>query len=204
MIRAFHEANGEGEQRRVVLCPDGAHGTNPATASMAGYDVVEIPTDPHGEVDLAAFVAALGPDTAAVMLTNPNTLGIFETRILEMAEAAHAVGAQLYYDGANLNAIVGRARPGRHGLRRRAPQPPQDLHHAARRRRARDRTGGRQGPPGAVPAGAGGRAATAIASGSRASGPPRSAASAASTATSATWCAPTPTSARSAPRACGA
>jgi glycine dehydrogenase subunit 2 len=116
MIRAFHEANGEGEQRRVVLCPDGAHGTNPATASMAGYDVVEIPTDPHGEVDLDALVAALGPDTAAVMLTNPNTLGIFETRILQMAEAAHAVGAQLYYDGANLNAIVGRARPGDMGF----------------------------------------------------------------------------------------
>ena len=116
MIRAFHEANGEGEQRRVVICPDGAHGTNPATASMAGYDVVEVPTGPDGEVDLAAFEAALGPDTAAVMLTNPNTLGIFETRILRLSEAAHAVGAQLYYDGANLNAIVGRARPGDMGF----------------------------------------------------------------------------------------
>ncbi len=116
MIRAFHDANGEGERRRVVLCPDGAHGTNPATASMAGYDVVEVPTGPNGEVDLTAFRAALGPDTAAVMLTNPNTLGIFETRILEIAEAAHAVGAQLYYDGANLNAIVGRARPGDMGF----------------------------------------------------------------------------------------
>jgi len=116
MIRAFHEANGEGEQRRVVLCPDGAHGTNPATASMAGYDVVEIPTGPDGEVDIDAFEAALGPDTAAVMLTNPNTLGIFETRILRLASAAHAVGAQLYYDGANLNAIVGRARPGDMGF----------------------------------------------------------------------------------------
>jgi glycine dehydrogenase subunit 2 len=116
MIRAFHDANGEGERRRVVLCPDGAHGTNPATAAMAGYDVVEVPTGPDGEVDLAAFRAALGPDTAAVMLTNPNTLGIFETRILEIAEAAHEVGAQLYYDGANLNAIVGRARPGDMGF----------------------------------------------------------------------------------------
>jgi glycine dehydrogenase subunit 2 len=116
MIRAFHEANGEGAQRRVVLCPDGAHGTNPATAAMAGYDVVEIPTGPDGEVDLAAFRAALGPETAAVMLTNPNTLGIFETRILEIADAAHAAGAQLYYDGANLNAIVGRARPGDMGF----------------------------------------------------------------------------------------
>lgn len=116
MIRAYHEARGEGEQRRVVICPDGAHGTNPATASMAGYRVVEVPTGPDGEVDLAAFEAALGPDTAAVMLTNPNTLGIFETRILRLSEAAHAVGAQLYYDGANLNAIVGRARPGDMGF----------------------------------------------------------------------------------------
>jgi glycine dehydrogenase subunit 2 len=116
MIRAYHEARGEGEQRRVVICPDGAHGTNPATASMAGYDVVEVPTGPDGEVDFAAFEAALGPDTAAVMLTNPNTLGIFETRILKLAEAAHRVGAQLYYDGANLNAIVGRARPGDMGF----------------------------------------------------------------------------------------
>ena len=116
MIRAFHEANGEGEQRRVVICPDGAHGTNPATASMAGYDVVEVPTGPDGEVDIDAFEAALGPDTAAVMLTNPNTLGIFERRILRMSEAAHAVGAQLYYDGANLNAVVGRARPGDMGF----------------------------------------------------------------------------------------
>ena len=116
MIRAYHEARGEGEQRRVVICPDGAHGTNPATASMAGYRVVEVPTGPDGAVDLAAFEAALGPDTAAVMLTNPNTLGIFETRILRLSEAAHAVGAQLYYDGANLNAIVGRARPGDMGF----------------------------------------------------------------------------------------
>jgi glycine dehydrogenase subunit 2 len=116
MIRAFHAANGEDAQRRVVLCPDGAHGTNPATAAMAGYEVVEVPTGPDGEVDVAAFKAALGPETAAVMLTNPNTLGIFETRILEIAEAAHAVGAQLYYDGANLNAIVGRARPGDMGF----------------------------------------------------------------------------------------
>jgi len=116
MIRAYHEANGEGEQRRVVICPDGAHGTNPATASMAGYDVVEVPTGADGEVDLDAFKAALGPHVAAVMLTNPNTLGIFETRILAISEAAHAVGAQLYYDGANLNAIVGRARPGDMGF----------------------------------------------------------------------------------------
>jgi glycine dehydrogenase subunit 2 len=116
MIRAFHMANGEGETRRVVICPDGAHGTNPATAAMAGYDVVEVPTGHDGEVDVEAFRAALGPHVAAVMLTNPNTLGIFETRILEISRLAHEVGAQLYYDGANLNAIVGRARPGDMGF----------------------------------------------------------------------------------------
>jgi glycine dehydrogenase subunit 2 len=116
MIRAFHEANGEGDQRRTVIVPDAAHGTNPATAGMVGYRVVEVPTAADGEVDLDALRAALGPDTAAVMLTNPSTVGIFETRIVEIAEAAHAVGAQLYYDGANLNAIVGKARPGDMGF----------------------------------------------------------------------------------------
>lgn len=116
MIRAYHEANGEGRQRRLVIVPDGAHGTNPATAAMAGYDVLEVPTGADGEVDLAALRAALGPHVAAVMLTNPNTLGLFERRILDIAEAAHAHGAQLYYDGANLNAIVGRARPGDMGF----------------------------------------------------------------------------------------
>ena len=116
MIRAFHEANGEGDQRRTVIVPDAAHGTNPATAGMVGYRVVEVPTAADGEVDLAAFRAALGPDTAAVMLTNPSTVGIFESRIVEIADAAHEVGAQLYYDGANLNAIVGKARPGDMGF----------------------------------------------------------------------------------------
>lgn len=116
MIRAFHEANGEGDQRRTVIVPDAAHGTNPATAGMVGYRVVEVPTGSDGEVDVGALRAALGPDTAAVMLTNPSTVGIFESRILEISEAAHAVGAQLYYDGANLNAIVGKARPGDMGF----------------------------------------------------------------------------------------
>ena len=116
MIRAYHRARGEGDQRRVVLVPDGAHGTNPATAAMAGYRVVEIPSDDRGEVDLEAFTRALGPEVAAVMLTNPNTVGVFETRILEIARRAHEAGAQLYYDGANLNAIVGRVRPGDMGF----------------------------------------------------------------------------------------
>jgi len=116
MIRAYHRARGEGKQRRVVLVPDGAHDTNPATAAMAGYRVVEVPSDATGEVDLDAFTRALGPEVAAVMLTNPNTVGVFETRILEIARRAHEAGAQLYYDGANLNAIVGRVRPGDMGF----------------------------------------------------------------------------------------
>ncbi len=116
MIRAYHRAAGEDAQRRIVIVPDAAHGTNPATASMVGYDVVEVPTGPNGEMDVAAFEAALSPEVAAVMLTNPSTLGIFESQIRRIADAAHAVGAQLYYDGANLNAIVGKARPGDMGF----------------------------------------------------------------------------------------
>jgi glycine dehydrogenase subunit 2 len=116
MIRKYFEQKGELEQRRVVICPDAAHGTNPATAAMAGFEVVEIPGNERGEVDFDALKAALGSHVAAIMLTNPNTLGIFETRILEIAAAAHEFGVQLYYDGANTNAIVGRARPGDMGF----------------------------------------------------------------------------------------
>ncbi|WP_027893159.1 aminomethyl-transferring glycine dehydrogenase subunit GcvPB [Calidithermus chliarophilus] len=116
VIRAYHASRGEAEQRRVVLVPDSAHGSNPATASMAGYQVKEIPSGPDGEVNLEALQAELGPHVAAIMLTNPNTLGLFERRILEIAKAAHAVGAQLYYDGANLNAVMGMARPGDMGF----------------------------------------------------------------------------------------
>jgi glycine dehydrogenase subunit 2 len=116
VIRAYHRSRGEGDSRTVVLVPDSAHGTNPATAAMAGYQVKEIATGPDGEVDLKAFEAALGPDVAAVMLTNPNTVGLFERSILEIERLAHAAGAQLYYDGANLNAIVGRVRPGDMGF----------------------------------------------------------------------------------------
>ncbi len=116
MIRKYFESRGELEQRRVVICPDAAHGTNPATAAMAGFDVVEIPGNERGEVDFAALEAALNPSVAAIMLTNPNTLGIFETRILEISAKAKALGIQLYYDGANTNAIVGRARPGDMGF----------------------------------------------------------------------------------------
>ncbi|AEB11538.1 aminomethyl-transferring glycine dehydrogenase subunit GcvPB [Marinithermus hydrothermalis] len=116
IIRAYHAARGEHDQRRVVLVPDSAHGSNPATASMAGYEVREIPSGPDGEVDLEALKRELGSHVAAIMLTNPNTLGLFERQILEIARAAHAAGALLYYDGANLNAIMGWARPGDMGF----------------------------------------------------------------------------------------
>jgi len=116
MIRAYHDSRGEHAGRRLVLVPDSAHGSNPATASMAGYALKEIPSGPDGEVDLEALKRELGPHVAAIMLTNPNTLGLFERRIREIAEAAHAVGAQMYYDGANLNAIMGVAPARRYGL----------------------------------------------------------------------------------------
>ncbi|WP_298629942.1 aminomethyl-transferring glycine dehydrogenase subunit GcvPB [uncultured Thermus sp.] len=116
IIRAYHQDRGEGKERRVVLVPDSAHGSNPATASMAGYEVREVPSGPDGEVDLEALKRELGPHVAAIMLTNPNTLGLFERRILEIARLSKEAGVQLYYDGANLNAIMGWARPGDMGF----------------------------------------------------------------------------------------
>ena len=115
MIRAYHEANGD-TGRTEVLIPDAAHGTNPATAVMCGYTVREIPTDAEGDVDLEALKAAVGPQTAGLMLTNPSTLGVFERRIQDIADAVHAAGGLLYYDGANLNAILGKVKPGEMGF----------------------------------------------------------------------------------------
>jgi glycine dehydrogenase subunit 2 len=115
MIRAYHRARGDGARTEVVV-PDAAHGTNPATAVMCGYTVREIPTDREGNVDLAALRAAVGPQTAALMLTNPSTLGVFEKSILAMQQVVHQAGALTYYDGANLNAILGRVRPGDMGF----------------------------------------------------------------------------------------
>ncbi len=115
MIRAFHRSRGDHE-RTEVLVPDSSHGTNPATASMAGFRTITIPSAADGGVDLEAFRAALGPHTAAVMITNPSTLGLFEARIGELLEAVHAAGALAYMDGANLNAILGRFKPGRAGF----------------------------------------------------------------------------------------
>ena len=116
MTRAYHRSRGEGEQRTTVLIPDSAHGTNPATASMVGFRTVTIPSNPRGGIDLQALRAALGPDTAALMITNPSTLGIFEDQIDQVLAAVHEAGAIAYMDGANLNAIMGRFRPGEAGF----------------------------------------------------------------------------------------
>src|SRR6185369_11140792 len=115
MVKAYHHARGDTE-RTEVLVPDSAHGTNPATATMAGLRTVSIPAAPDGGVDLEAFRAALGPRTAAIMITNPSTMGLFESRISELLEAVHAAGALAYMDGANLNAILGRFKPGEAGF----------------------------------------------------------------------------------------
>jgi glycine dehydrogenase subunit 2 len=115
MIRAYHRARGD-LQRTEVLVPDSSHGTNPATASMAGFRTITIPSASDGGVDLEAFRAALGPRTAGVMITNPSTLGLFESRIGELLDAVHAAGALAYMDGANLNAILGRFKPGEAGF----------------------------------------------------------------------------------------
>ena len=115
MIRAYHDARGD-SGRTEILIPDAAHGTNPATAIMCGYKVREIPTLKNGDVDLAAFKAALGPQTAGLMLTNPSTLGVFERSMGEISKLIHEVGGLLYYDGANLNAILGKVKPGDMGF----------------------------------------------------------------------------------------
>lgn len=115
MIRAYHTSRGD-HARTEIICPDAAHGTNPATAAMCGYTVKEIPTDAQGDVDIEALQRALGPQTAGIMLTNPSTLGVFERRIKEIANRVHEAGGLLYYDGANLNAILGKVKPGDMGF----------------------------------------------------------------------------------------
>ena len=115
-IKAAIAAKGEGATRRVVLVPDSAHGTNPATAALIGFEVRAVPAREDGTVDPAAVRALLGPDVAAIMLTNPNTCGLFEPDIVAIADAMHEAGAYFYCDGANFNAIVGKARPGDLGV----------------------------------------------------------------------------------------
>jgi glycine dehydrogenase subunit 2 len=114
VFRAYHAAHGD--VRKRVVIPDSAHGTNPATVSMCGYEVTTVPSDGRGGVDMDALRAALDTDVAAVMLTNPNTLGLFDENISEITAAVHAVGALAYCDGANMNAIMGKARPGDMGF----------------------------------------------------------------------------------------
>lgn len=115
MIRAWHDARGD-DAREEILVPTAAHGTNPATAVMCGYKVREVAVGADGDVDMAALKVALGEQTAGIMLTNPSTCGVFERRIREIADAVHAAGGLLYYDGANLNAILGNVRPGDMGF----------------------------------------------------------------------------------------
>lgn len=115
MIRAYHQSRGD-TARTEILVPNAAHGTNPATAVMCGYTVREIPTDNEGDVDLDALRAAVGPQTAGLMLTNPSTLGVFEKTIQHIQKIVHEAGGLLYYDGANLNAILGKVRPGDMGF----------------------------------------------------------------------------------------
>jgi glycine dehydrogenase subunit 2 len=145
MIRAYHRERGDTE-RTEVLVPDSSHGTNPATASMAGYTTITIPSAPDGGVDVERFTAALGPRTAAVMITNPSTLGLFESRIGDLLDAVHAAGALAYMDGANLNAILGRFKPGEAGF---------DVMHFNVHKTFSTPHGG--GGPGAGPVGVGGR-----------------------------------------------
>ncbi|MBP3876926.1 MAG: aminomethyl-transferring glycine dehydrogenase subunit GcvPB [Lachnospiraceae bacterium] len=115
LIKAYHRSRKDTARTKIIV-PDSAHGTNPASAAMAGFDVVSIPSDDRGCVDLEALKAAAGEDTAGLMLTNPNTLGLFDPNILEITRIVHEAGGLCYYDGANLNAVMGIARPGDMGF----------------------------------------------------------------------------------------
>ncbi|MED4204385.1 aminomethyl-transferring glycine dehydrogenase subunit GcvPB [Neobacillus mesonae] len=115
MIRAYHEANGDALRTKVII-PDSAHGTNPASATVAGLETITVKSDENGLVDLEDLRRVVGEDTAALMLTNPNTLGLFEEHILEITDIIHEAGGKVYYDGANLNAVLSKARPGDMGF----------------------------------------------------------------------------------------
>lgn len=115
LIKAYHEDMGQ-NQRNKIIVPDSAHGTNPATAAMAGYEIIEIKSKPNGMVDIDALKAVVGDDTAGLMLTNPNTLGIYDENILDITSIIHEAGGLVYYDGANMNAVMGYSRPGDMGF----------------------------------------------------------------------------------------
>ncbi len=198
LTRAYHEARGE--RRHKVLTPDTSHGTNPATVTMAGLEVVKVATNPDGGVDLDDLRAKADSDVACLMLTNPNTLGLFDRNIEEIAQIVHGVGATLYYDGANLNAVMGLSRPGDMGF---------DIVHFNLHKSFTQPHGG--GGPGSGPIAVSERIAPFLPrpvvvrreDGSfdldTTGASSRSAAYAAFRATTAVSCAPTPTSARSAP-----
>jgi glycine dehydrogenase subunit 2 len=116
MIKAYHESRGEGDQRNIVLVPDSAHGTNPASAARCGYKVKSVPTDAEGNTDIEALRAVMDETVAAFMVTNPSTLGLFEPHIKEICDLVHEKGGQVFCDGANMNAMVGVTRPGDHGF----------------------------------------------------------------------------------------
>lgn len=115
LIKAWHTSRCDSKRTKIIV-PDSAHGTNPASAAMAGFDVINIASDEHGCVDLEALKAAVGDDTAGLMLTNPNTVGLFDPNIAEITQIVHEAGGLCYYDGANLNAVMGVARPGDMGF----------------------------------------------------------------------------------------
>ena len=134
IAKKYFKDRGE-TQRDKVIVPDTAHGTNPASAAMCGFKVISLPSDERGRVSVEEIQKVLGPDTAVCMMTNPNTLGLFEDHIAEIAAAVHDVGGLMYYDGANAQRDHGQRASGRHGLRSHAPQHAQDVHDSARRRR---------------------------------------------------------------------
>ena len=150
MIRAYHDKRGD-TARSEILVPSAAHGTNPATAVMCGYQVREVAVDKDGDVDINALRAAVGPQTAGLMMTNPSTCGVFERRITEIASIIHDAGGLLYYDGANLNAILGKVKPGDMGF---------DVLHMNLHKTFATPHGG--GGPGAGPVGVGSRLAPFI------------------------------------------
>jgi len=115
MIKAYHEKNGDFKRKNIIV-PDSAHGTNPSTAQVVGFDIIEVKSTPGGDVDIEALKEHLNENLAGLMLTNPSTLGLFESNIEEIAELIHGAGGLLYYDGANMNAIMGKARPGDMGF----------------------------------------------------------------------------------------
>ena len=157
LMHAYFADRDEDDTRRRIVVPDTAHGTNPASVTMAGYELVQVATDPRGNIDLDDLRGKVDETTAGLMLTNPSTLGLFDEGIEEVTKMFHGAGALMYYDGANLNAVCGIARPGRHGLRHRPYQPPQDVLAASRWRRPGRWADRRPRRPGAVPPGAAGR-----------------------------------------------